>query len=65
MDVSSALDAGLTALSTVSSVMGGGAVLAAVLPKASDDAIKIYKIIRFIVDFVGANWINAKNDTSQ
>jgi hypothetical protein len=58
--VSSAVDLTINALATV----GGGAVLAAVLPKPGTNASKayqIYLIVRKIVDFVGANWFNAKN----
>ena len=55
--VSSAVDLTINALATV----GGGAVLAAVLPKPSENAYKVFIIVRKIVDFVGANFFNAKN----
>ena len=58
--VSTAVDTGLNVLSTV----GAGAVLAAVLPKPGTNASKayqIYLIVRKVVDFVRANWFNAKN----
>ena len=55
--VSSVVDLTINTLATV----GGGAVLAAVLPKTSDNAYKIYLIVRKVVDFVGANFFNAKN----
>lgn len=45
----------------VLATIGGSAVTAALIPKASDRTVKVYNIIRKIVDFVGANWINAKN----
>lgn len=63
MDIATAsaiVDTGLNALSTV----GAGAILAAVLPKPGTNASKayqVYLIVRKIVDFVGANWFNAKN----
>lgn len=43
------------------SAVGGGALVAAVLPKASANSIAIFKIVRAVVDFIGANWLNAKN----
>lgn len=55
--VSSVVDTTINVLS----VVGGSAIVAAVLPKPSDNAYKIYLIVRKIVDFVGANWFNAKN----
>lgn len=64
MDLSTALDVGLTVVSTASSVIGAGAVAAAILPKPSENAVKVYKLVRVVVDFVGANWINAKNQQS-
>ena len=45
----------------VAATVGGSSVLAALLPKASDNAIKVYKLIRLVIDFIGANWLNAKN----
>lgn len=61
MDVSTVVDATTTVLSTASSVVGVSAFLAAALPKPSTNTVKIYKLFRVIVDFIGANWINAKN----
>ena len=55
--VSSVIDIGTTVLSTI----GGSAIVAAVMPKPSANAYKIYLIVRKLVDFVGANWFNAKN----
>ena len=55
--VSSVIDTTLNVLS----VVGGSAIVAAILPKPSDNAYKIYLIVRKVVDFVGANWFNAKN----
>ena len=55
--VSTAVDTALNILS----VVGGSAIVAAVLPKPSDRAYKIFLIVRKLVDFVGANWFNAKN----
>ena len=58
--VSSVVDLTINTLATV----GGGAVLAAVRPKPGTNASKayqVYLIVRKIVDFVGANWFNAKN----
>lgn len=57
MDVSTVVDAGIAFFG----VSGVGAYLAAFLPKPSDKAVKVYKLVRLVVDFVGANWINAKN----
>ena len=45
----------------VLTVVGGSSVAAAFLPKPTDNAIKIYQIVRKVIDFVGANWLNAKN----
>lgn len=64
MDVSAALDVGLAVVSTASSVIGAGAVAAAILPKPTENTVKVYKLVRLVVDFVGANWINAKNQSS-
>ena len=55
--VSSVVDLTINTLATV----GGGAVLAAVLPKPGTNAYKVFIIVRKIVDFVGANFFNAKN----
>ena len=55
--VSTAVDTALNILS----VVGGSAIVAAVLPKPSENAYKVFIIVRKIVDFVGANFFNAKN----
>ena len=55
--VSTAVDTALNVLS----VVGGSAIVAAVLPKPSENAYKVFIIVRKIVDFVGANFFNAKN----
>ena len=55
--VSTAIDTTLNVLS----VVGGSAIAAAVLPKPSENAYKVFIIVRKIVDFVGANFFNAKN----
>ena len=55
--VSAVVDIGINVLS----VVGGSAIVAAVLPKPSENAYKVFIIVRKIVDFVGANWFNAKN----
>ncbi len=54
---STIIDTGLNVLATV----GGSAIAAAFLPKPSANAYQIFLIVRKIVDFVGANWFNAKN----
>ena len=61
MDVSTVIDAAVTFFS----VTGVGAYAAALLPKPSANAVKVYKLVRLVVDFVGANWVNAKNETAQ
>ncbi len=55
--ISTAVDTTLNVLS----VVGGSAIVAAVLPKPSENAYKVFIIVRKIVDFVGANFFNAKN----
>lgn len=65
MDVSTVIDAGITVVSTASSVVGVSAFAAALLPKPSVNTVKVYKLVRLVVDFIGANWINAKNQTSE
>ena len=55
--VSTAIDTTLNVLS----VVGGSAIVAAVLPKPSENAYKVFILVRKIVDFVGANFFNAKN----
>ena len=55
--VSSVVDIGINVLS----VVGGSAITAAFMPKPSDNAYKVFLIVRKLVDFIGANWFNAKN----
>lgn len=55
--VSSVVDIGINVLS----VVGGSAITAAFMPKPSANAYKIFLIVRKLVDFVGANFFNAKN----
>lgn len=55
--ISTAVDTTLNVLS----VVGGSAIVAAVLPKPSENAYKVFILVRKIVDFVGANFFNAKN----
>ena len=55
--VSTVIDTTLNVLS----VVGGSAIVAAVLPKPSENAYKVFILVRKIVDFVGANFFNAKN----
>ena len=48
----------------IAATVGGGAVLAAVLPKPGESEYKayaVYLIVRKVIDFIGANWLNAKN----
>lgn len=57
MDINSIADIVITGLS----VVGSSSIAAAILPKPTTTALAIFKIVRAIVDFVGANWGNAKN----
>ncbi len=61
MDVSTVLDVTTTVVSTAFTTVGVSAFAAALLPKPSVNAVKVYKLVRTVVDFIGANWINAKN----
>ena len=48
----------------IAATVGGSAVLAAVLPKPGESEYKayaVYLIVRKVIDFIGANWLNAKN----
>ena len=58
MDINSVADALVTGLS----VVGSSSIAAAILPKPTTTALAIFKIVRAVVDFVGANWGNAKNN---
>ena len=60
MDLTNVSDV-LDIVINVAVTVGGSSVLAAVLPKPSDRAVLIFKIVRKVIDFVGANWLNAKN----
>lgn len=51
------LELGVNALATV----GTGAIVAAFAPKPTPTAYRVYVIVRKVVDFIGANWFNAKN----
>lgn len=57
MDINSIADIVITGLS----VVGSSSIAAAILPKPTTTALAIFKIVRAVVDFVGANWGNAKN----
>lgn len=61
MTLDQGLDIALTTFDTVSSIVGSSAVLAAVLPKTTTRAIKVFTLVRKVVDFLGANVFNAKN----
>lgn len=61
MTLDQGLDVALTTLDTVSSIVGSSAILAAALPKTSTRAVKIFTLVRKVVDFLGANIFNAKN----
>lgn len=58
MDINSIADVVITGLS----VVGSSSIAAAILPKPTTTALAIFKIVRAVVDFVGANWGNAKNN---
>lgn len=57
MDINAIADVVVTGLATI----GTGALGAAILPKPSSTALVIFKVVRAVVDFIGANWMNAKN----
>lgn len=57
MDINSIADVVITGLS----VVGSSSIAAAILPKPTTTALAIFKIVRAVVDFIGANWGNAKN----
>lgn len=61
MTLDQGLDVALTAFDTVSSIVGSSAILAAALPKTTTRAVKIFTLVRKVVDFLGANVFNAKN----
>ena len=61
MTLDQGLDVALTTFDTVSNIVGSSAVLAAVLPKTTTRAIKVFTLVRKVVDFLGANIFNAKN----
>lgn len=58
MDINAAADVIVTGLS----VVGTSAIGAAILPKPTNTALAIFKVVRAVVDFIGANWGNAKNN---
>ena len=45
----------------VAATVGGSSVLAAVLPKPTSNTVLVFQIVRKVIDFIGANWLNAKN----
>ena len=45
----------------IAATVGGSAVLAAVLPKPTSNTVLVFQIVRKVIDFIGANWLNAKN----
>ncbi len=59
------LDQGLEIANTVwdygSNIVGTAAVAAAIIPKTTTRAIKVFTLVRKVVDFLGANVFNAKN----
>jgi len=57
MDINSIADVIVTGLS----IVGSSSIAAAILPKPTTTALAIFKIARAVVDFIGANWGNAKN----
>lgn len=57
MDINSIADVVVTGLS----VVGSSSIAAAILPKPTTTTLAIFKIVRAVVDFIGANWGNAKN----
>lgn len=61
MTLDQGLDVALTTFDIVSSIVGSSAILAAVLPKTTTRAIKVFTLVRKVVDFLGANVFNAKN----
>ena len=60
MDLTNVSDA-VDIIINVAATIGGSSVIAAVLPKPTSNAILIFQIVRKVIDFVGANWLNAKN----
>ena len=61
MTLDQGLDMALTVLDFGSTIIGTSAVAAAIIPKTTTRAVKIFTLVRKIVDFLGANVFNAKN----
>ena len=61
MTLDQGLDMAVTVLDYGTTLIGSSAVIAAVLPKTTTRAVKIFTIVRKVVDFLGANVFNAKN----
>lgn len=55
------LDLAVTMLDYGTTLIGSSAVIAAAMPKTTTRAVKIFTIVRKVVDFLGANIFNAKN----
>ena len=61
MTLDQGLDLAVTVLDYGTTLIGSSAMIAAVLPKTTTRAVKIFTIVRKVVDFLGANVFNAKN----
>lgn len=61
MTLDQGLDMAVTVLDYGTTLIGSSAVIAAVLPKTTKRAVKIFTVVRKVVDFLGANIFNAKN----
>ncbi len=61
MTVDQGLDIALTLVDVGTSLVGTSALAAMVLPKTTTRAVKIFTVVRKVVDFLGANVFNAKN----
>ena len=61
MTLDQGLDLAVAVLDYGSTIIGSAAVAAAVIPKTTTRAVKIFTVVRKVVDFLGANVFNAKN----
>ena len=61
MTLDQGLDIAVTVLDYGTTLIGSSAVIAAALPKTTKRAVKIFTVVRKVVDFLGANIFNAKN----
>ena len=61
MTIDQGLDMVLTLIDVGTSLVGTSALAAMALPKTTTRAVKIFTVVRKIVDFLGANVFNAKN----